>query len=141
MPRIQIISDARSIKKYGGNRMYFAPPIDYDHAMRRVPFGRVTTVGAIREYFALQNGADFTEPITAGVFASIAAWASAQRGADETPYWRTLKAGGELNEKYPGGVQAQREKLAAEGHEIVARGRTSIRYYVKDYEKSLFTFD
>ena len=57
------------------------------------------------------------------------------------PYWRTLKAGGELNEKYPGGVQAQREKLAAEGHEIVARGRTSIRYYVKDYEKSLFTFD
>lgn len=141
MPRIQIISDARSIEKYGGNRMYFAPPIDYDHAMRRVPFGRVTTVGAIREYFALQNGADFTEPITAGVFVSIAAWASAQRGADETPYWRTLKAGGELNEKYPGGVQAQREKLAAEGHEIVARGRTSIRYYVKDYEKSLFTFD
>ena len=141
MPRIQIISDARSIEKYGGNRMYFAPPIDYDHAMRRVPFGRVTTVGAIREYFALQNGADFTEPITAGVFVSIAAWASAQRGADETPYWRTLKAGGELNEKYPGGVQAQREKLAAEGHEIVSRGRASIRYYVKDYEKSLFTFD
>lgn len=141
MPRVQIISDARSIEKYGGNRMYFAPPIDYDHAMRRVPFGRVTTVGAIREYFARQNGADFTEPITAGVFVSIAAWASAQRGADETPYWRTLKAGGELNEKYPGGVQAQREKLAAEGHEIVAHGRTNIRYYVKDYEKSLFTFD
>ena len=141
MPRVQIISDARSIEKYGGNRMYFAPPIDYDHAMRRVPFGRVTTVGAIREYFAQQNGADFTEPITAGVFVSIAAWASAQRGADETPYWRTLKAGGELNEKYPGGIQAQREKLAAEGHEIVAHGRTNIRYYVKDYEKSLFTFD
>lgn len=141
MPKVQIISDARSIEKYGGNRMYFAPPIDYDHAMRRVPFGRVTTVGAIREYFARQNGADFTEPITAGVFVSIAAWASAQRGADETPYWRTLKADGELNEKYPGGVQAQREKLAAEGHEIVAHGRTHIRYYVKDYEKSLFTFD
>ena len=141
MPKVQIISDARSIEKYGGNRMYFAPPIDYDRAMRRVPFGRVTTVGAIREYFARQNGADFTEPITAGVFVSIAAWASAQRCADETPYWRTLKAGGELNEKYPGGVQAQREKLAAEGHEIVARGRANIRYYVKDYEKSLFTFD
>ena len=114
MPRIQIISDARSIEKYGGNRMYFAPPIDYDHAMRRVPFGRVTTVGAIREYFALQNGADFTEPITAGVFVSIAAWASAQRGADETPYWRTLKAGGELNEKIP------RRRTGAAGK---ARGR------------------
>lgn len=141
MPKIQLISDARSIEKYGGSRMYFAPPIDYDRAMRRVPFGKVTTVGTIRALFARQNGADFTEPITAGMFVSIAAWASAQRSGDETPYWRTLKANGELNEKYPGGVAAQREKLAAEGHEIIARGRTNIRYYVKDYEKSLFTFE
>lgn len=141
MPKIQLISDARSIEKYGGSRMYFAPPIDYDRAMRRVPFGKVTTVGTIRALFARQNGADFTEPITAGVFVSIAAWASAQRAGDETPYWRTLKSNGELNEKYPGGVAAQREKLAAEGHEIIARGRTNIRYYVKDYEKSLFTFE
>lgn len=141
MPKIQLISDARSIEKYGGSRMYFAPPIDYDRVMRRVPFGKVTTVGTIRALFARQNGADFTEPITAGVFVSIAAWASAQRDVDETPYWRTLKANGELNEKYPGGVAAQREKLAAEGHEIIARGRTNIRYYVKDYEKSLFTFE
>lgn len=141
MPKIQRITDARSIKKYGGSRMYFAPPIDYDRAMRRVPFGKVTTVGAIRALFARQNGADFTEPITAGVFVSIAAWASAQRAEDETPYWRTLKANGELNEKYPGGVAAQREKLAAEGHEIITRGRSNIRYYVKDYEKSLFTFE
>lgn len=141
MPKIRLISDARSIEKYGGSRMYFAPPIDYDRAMRRVPFGKVTTVGTIRALFARQNGADFTEPITAGVFVSIAAWASAQRAGDETPYWRTLKSNGELNEKYPGGVAAQREKLAAEGHEIIARGRTNIRYYVKDYEKSLFTFE
>lgn len=141
MPKIQRITDARSIEKYGGSRMYFAPPIDYDRAMRRVPFGKVTTVGAIRTLFARQNGADFTEPITAGVFVSIAAWASAQRAEDETPYWRTLKANGELNEKYPGGVAAQREKLAAEGHEIITRGRSNIRYYVKDYEKSLFTFE
>lgn len=141
MPKIQRITDARSIEKYGGSRMYFAPPIDYDRAMRRVPFGKVTTVGAIRALFARQNGADFTEPITAGVFVSIAAWASAQRAEDETPYWRTLKANGELNEKYPGGVAAQREKLAAEGHEIITRGRSNIRYYVKDYEKSLFTFE
>lgn len=141
MPKIQRITDARSIEKYGGSRMYFAPPIDYDRAMRRVPFGKVTTVAAIRALFARQNGADFTEPITAGVFVSIAAWASAQRAEDETPYWRTLKANGELNEKYPGGVAAQREKLAAEGHEIITRGRSNIRYYVKDYEKSLFTFE
>ena len=57
------------------------------------------TVGKIRELFAKKNGADFTEPITAGIFVSIAAWASHQRLEDQTPYWRTLKAKGELNEK------------------------------------------
>ena len=55
-----------------------------------------------------------------------------------TPYWRTLKANGELNAKYPGGIEAQKEKLEAEGHTIVQKGRKNIRYYVKDYERALF---
>lgn len=139
MPKFQIITDEVSIKKYGGNRMYFAPPIDYDMVMKQVPFGKVITVGEIREYFAKQSGADFTEPITAGIFVSIAAWASYQRSEDETPYWRTLKANGELNEKYPGGVLAQKEKLEQEGHTIIQKGRKNIRYYVKDYEKCLYS--
>ena len=57
---------------------------------------------------------------------------------DETPYWRTLKANGELNAKYPNGIEAQKEKLEAEGHTIIQKGRKNIRYYVKDYENSLF---
>ncbi len=138
MPKIQIITDAGSIEKYGGNRMYFAPPIAYDEVMRRVPFGKLITVGAIREYFAKQNGADFTEPITAGIFVSIAAWASYQRKENKTPYWRTLKANGELNPKYPGGVEAQKEMLEKEGHTVISKGRTNIRYYVNNYGQSLF---
>ena len=138
MPKFQIITDEKSIEKYGGNRMYFALPIDYDRVMREVPYGKVTTVGEIRDYFAKLSGADFTEPITAGIFVSIAAWASYQRSADETPYWRTLKANGELNEKYPGGIEAQRQKLEAEGHTVIQKGRKNIRCYVKDYEKVLF---
>ena len=138
MPKIQIITDVKSIEKYGGNRMYFAPPIDYDKAMKQVPYGKVITVGKLREYFAKLSGADFTEPITAGIFVSIAAWASYQRSTGETPYWRTLKAGGELNEKYPGGVEAQKAKLEEEGHTIIQKGRKNIRYYVKDYEDVLF---
>lgn len=137
MPKFQTITDEKSIEKYGGDRMYFAPPIDYDKVMKRVPRGKVITVGEIREYFAKLSGADFTEPITAGIFVSIAAWASYQRSVDETPYWRTLKANGELNEKYPGGVEAQKEKLEAEGHIIIQKGRKNIRYYVKDFEKVL----
>ena len=90
------------------------------------------------EYFAKENGADFTEPITAGIFVSIAAWASYQREEDETPYWRTLKANGELNEKYPGGIEIQKEMLEKEGHTIIQKGRKNIKYYVKDYESVLF---
>ena len=123
MPKIQIVTDAKTIEKYGGER---------------IPAGKLTTVGEIRRYFAEKNDADFTDPITAGIFVSIAAWASEQRQEDKTPYWRTLKANGELNPKYPGGVEAQKMKLEAEGLTIVARGRTNIRYYVKDYEENLF---
>jgi hypothetical protein len=138
MPKIQTITDEKSIQKYGGNKMYFAPPIDYDKIMRLVPYGKLLTVGAIRDYFAKQSGADFTEPITAGIFVSIAAWASYQRNEDETPYWRTLKANGELNPKYPGGMKAQKELLEKEGHIIIKKGRTNIKYFVKDYEQALF---
>lgn len=138
MPKLQKLTDEKSIKKYGGDKMYFAPPIDYNNVMQLVPCGKLLTVGGIREYFAKQNGADFTDPITAGIFVSIVAWASFQRTDDKTPYWRTLKAGGELNPKYPGGVEAQKEMLEREGHTILQKGRTNIRYYVKNYEEKLW---
>lgn len=141
MPKIQIISDPASVKKYGGERMYFAPPLAYDAVMKRIPRGKVITVGAIRAYFAKKAGADFTDPITAGIFVSIAAWASEQRAEDKTPYWRTLKANGELNPKYPGGALAQKEKLEAEGHMILQRGRKQVRYYVRDYKNALFALE
>ena len=131
MPKIQVITDQKSIEKYGGDRIY-------DTVMKQVPFGQVVTVGAIRDYFARKSGADFTEPITAGIFISIAAWASFQRADDKTPYWRTLKANGELNPKYPGGIEAQRTALEAEGHTIIQKGRQNIRYFVKDFERFLF---
>ena len=50
MPRIQLVTDAATVQKYGGARMYFAPAADYDAVMKRVPFGKVLTVGKIREY-------------------------------------------------------------------------------------------
>lgn len=60
--------------------------------------------------------------MTAGIFVSIAAWASFQRREDETPYWRTLKSNGELNEKYPGGAEAQKKRLEAEEHAVIKKG-------------------
>ena len=84
MPKIQILTDEASIQKYGGSRMYFAPPLAYDRIMKTIPYGKVITVGEMRDHLARVNGADFTDPITAGIFVSIAAWASFQRTGDET---------------------------------------------------------
>lgn len=138
MPKLKVITDARSIERYGGNRMYIAEPMAYDEVMRRVPFGKVVTTGEMRRYLAERAGADFADPITAGIFTLIAAWAAWQRGDDRVPYWRILKAKGELNDKYPGGALAQKERLEAEGHSIVQRGRKNIRYFVEDYERRLY---
>lgn len=138
LPRMQVVTDAKTIEKYGGRKMYVASPLDYDRVMKQVPFGKVCTVPAIRAWLARQSGADFTEPMTAGIFISMAAWASHQRTTNPTPYWRTLKADGELNDKYPGGAAAQKERLEAEGHTILQKGRKRVRYFVRDYASVLF---
>ena len=75
-----------------------------------------------------------------GIFVAIAARAAgemAEEGKkDITPYWRTVKEGGKLNEKYPGGAAGQREKLEAEGFTVEpGRGKQPPR--VKNYQEYL----
>lgn len=138
MPKIQIVTDEKTIKKYGGAKMFFAPPIFYDELMKKVPSGKLITVGRLREYLAKQNGADFTDPMTAGIFVSIVAWASYQRDKNITPFWRTLKSDGELNAKYPEAISLQKKLLEQEGHIVISKGTKNKRYYVKDFEKFIF---
>jgi alkylated DNA nucleotide flippase Atl1 len=75
-------------------------------------------------------------------FASIAAHAAEEKRqqgkSDVTPYWRTLKAGGLINEKYPGGFDLQKLLLESEGHMIIQRNK---KFYVKDYLKALASLD
>ncbi len=135
MPEIVEITDPKSIARFRGNRMLIAPPLSYDELMRKVPPGKLITADAIRDYLARKHGADFTCPLTAGIFMNIAARASEERREDETPYWRTLKKDGELNEKYPGGIEGQKALLEAEGHTVLQKGK---KYFVKDYAQKLF---
>ena len=137
MPKVKELEDEKAIARFGGNRMLLAPPLDYDHLMRQVPKGEVITSEQMRKVLAKHYEADFTCPLTAGIFINIAAWASSQRTTDITPFWRTLKSDGELNEKYPGGAEAQKEKLEAEGFTIFAKGRTKQRYYVLGFDQHL----
>jgi hypothetical protein len=84
------------------------------------------------------HGTTIASPITTGIFAWIAAHAAAEAepaGRTRiTPYWITLKAGGELNPKYPGGIKDLRARLAAEGHRVAKKGS---RYIVVEFDSAL----
>ena len=49
----------------------------------------------------------------------------------------TLKSGGELNPKYPGGIEDQKARLESEGHRVIQKGK---KYLVENYEKSLIKY-
>ena len=137
LPRIEPIPEGMS-RQWGGGTMVLPAPYEVDGLMRRVPKGKLITINQIREVLASRHGATHACPIVTGILARIAAGAAGEQEAEGkkrvTPYWRTLKAGGELNAKYPGGLDGQRARLKAEGHRVVARGS---RLFVRDFERAL----
>lgn len=125
-------------KRYGKKNMAIPSPLDVNAIMKKVPAGKLITINTIREKIANKYHAEMGCPITTGIFSWIAAHAaeeSEKKGIKKiTPYWRTLKQGGIINEKYPGGIEKQAVLLEDEGHEILQKGKNWI---VKDYEKKL----
>jgi hypothetical protein len=119
--------------RWGTGTMVIPAPLEVDELMRRVPKGKLVTITELRAALAKRHKVNIACPITTGIFAWIAAHA-AEETEGKNPYWRTLKTGGQLNEKYPGGISALRRKLHAEGHKVVQKGK---RYLVADYERVL----
>lgn len=139
LPRVEVIDDRMS-KRWGTGTFVIPAPIEIDEIMRKVPKGKLVTINEIRQKLAKKHGATIGCPLTTGIFAWIAA-----NAADEalnsgekniTPYWRTLKSGGVLNEKYPGGIEGQRKLLENEGFKVVQKGK---KFAVADFEKYLYT--
>ncbi|MBP2622460.1 6-O-methylguanine DNA methyltransferase [Streptococcus oricebi] len=110
-------------------REAFLPPDDYKYLLAHIPAGKVSTLASLREYMTAKRGIQFTNPFETGVGLLVLTWKD-----DNLPYWRVLKAGGELNSKYPGGLSAQKKKLESEGLPVIAKGQ---RLFVKDYEEYL----
>lgn len=59
MPKIKIVTDEAVIKRYGGEKMYFAPAITYDEIMKKIPYGKIITTAEIREYLAKKKSCRF----------------------------------------------------------------------------------
>lgn len=139
LPKVVLI-DENSACTWGRGSCVVPAPLEVDQLMRQVKRGRVVTSKELREALATAHGTDVACPIVTGIFCWIAAHAAAEaeeQGTQRTtPWWRTLKAGGELNPKYPGGLERQRTLLEAEGHTIIARGK---RWFVHEHERRLAT--
>ncbi|MCL1917461.1 MAG: MGMT family protein [Peptococcaceae bacterium] len=136
LPKIEDLSDKpEAMARLKGTKMLVAAPLQYNEIMAQIPEGHVTTVDRIRSCLAHQAGADVTCPLTAGIFTNICAHASVERGHDPIPYWRTLKTQGELNEKYPDGIDGHKLLLETEGHTIIQKGK---RFFVQNYEDKLY---
>jgi alkylated DNA nucleotide flippase Atl1 len=139
LPRVVEI-DERMSQRWGTGTVVIPDPLEVNEIMRSVPKGKLITINQIREKLAKRHGATIGCPITTGIFATMAARAAEEDAAegkkDITPYWRTLKVGGTLSDKFPGGREAQAAKLKAEGHtiELDRKGKPK---KVKDYEGSL----
>jgi len=137
LPRVVRINKRMS-KAWGKGTCVIPAPREVDAMMRQVPRGKLITMNDIRTRLAKRHHTTIACPITTGIFARIAAGAAeeaAERGEKNvTPYWRTLKQGGVLNEKYPGGVEGQKRLLKKEGHVVGQRGK---RFVVVDFEKDL----
>ena len=140
LPKVEAIDETKS-KRWGTGTFVVAAPREVDALMQRVPKGRLTTIDELRQTLARKHGTTIACPITTGIFAWIAAHAAVEAEAagarKTTPYWRTLKTGGELNPKYPGGIKAIRRKLVSEGHEVLQKRE---RFFVKDFEARLAKF-
>jgi hypothetical protein len=139
LPKVVEIDEGMS-QRWGTGTVVIPDPLEVNEIMRNVPRGKLITINQIRARLAKRHGASIGCPITTGIFAGIAARAAEEDAAegkkDITPYWRTLKVGGVLSDKFPGGVEAQAAKLKAEGHTILP-DRKGQPKKVKDFERSL----
>lgn len=139
LPRVCEVT-GKMTKRWGTGRMVIPAPREVDALMKQVPKGRVVTINELRAVLAARHHANFACPITTGIFSWIAAHAAAEAEAEGkkrvTRYWRTLKTGGEINPKYPGGVEEIARRLRAEGHTVIQKGK---RFLAPDYQRVLVT--
>lgn len=137
LPKINPIPE-RMRKRSGDGTIVIPHPHDVVRTMERVRKSRLATIPLLSEAIAREQGATIGCTVTIGIFAWMAANAAhddeAAGKSAVTPYWRVLKAGGEINVKYPGGIEVLMNRLESEGHTVVQKGD---KYFVEDYAKSM----
>jgi len=121
LPKLVPVPDGMA-KRLGHGMMLIPTALEVDAMVRKIPRGQVSTKAQIRRRLASWHNTDVTCPLVTGIFLRIVAEAAEEDRLagkqDITPYWRVVREDGGLNPKFPGGVEAQAQRLADEGHTI-----------------------
>jgi len=148
-PKVLILEERfpcyHAVHKMGakvGDEIVLVNPSEVIPLMAAVPKGKVITLHEICMALARKHAVSGSCSLTTGIFTMTIANAVEEvksgGGTSELsqiPWWRTLKMNGFLNEKYPGGQEAQKMLLELEGINLISRGK---KFQVADFEKVLY---
>ena len=136
-PYVQVLDKAMPWALKGAKMVISSPP-EIDRIIRKVPKGKVIRFEDLRLIISRKHQADVTCPLTTGIFLNIASNAAEEQksagGKNPLAWWRALKGGDELNPKAPGGVDAHRKYLEAEGINVITKPRGK-KLIVADIDK------
>ncbi len=123
----------RLIGRYGAGMMLIPSALEIEEIVKTIPKGKLLTIGQIRDYLARKYQVVTTCPMVTGIAIKLIAEAAEQEG-ERTPWWRVIRSDGTLNPKLPGGGLLQKERLEAEGHVVIKRGK---KFKVRDFKSDL----
>lgn len=86
--------------------MFIATPLLIDNYINQIPKGKKVTTQIIRKDLALENKADYTCPVSTGIFLRIVAEAAFEKYQQTnslkgiTPFWRVIEPNSSLAKKF-----------------------------------------
>lgn len=104
-----------------GSKMLIATPLIVEEYVRQIPKGHFTDVKQIRKDLAAEYKADYTCPVTTGIFLRIvaeAAYEEYEKGkpiSKITPFWRALSAKSPSAKKLSFGIKFLLDQQKKEG--------------------------
>jgi len=103
----------------GAGKMLLPSPSTVAALIAKVPARRLITTNLLCQKLARQFNVRGTCPVTA----QKALLAMAHDAGNDVPYWRVVKANGGLISRFPGGAEAQAERLRKEGFAFDRKGK------------------
>ncbi len=103
-PQLKVIDKAFADIPAGGSMLIATPKLIEEH-LREIPEGHQTTIKALRNDLAIKNNAEYTCPVTTGIFLRTVAEAANELREKGTPvdqlppFWRAINENSNLVHK------------------------------------------